>query len=130
MDSAKVRELDARYLASVLKVRFFPLVIDHAAGCRITDADGITRLDFTAGWAVANLGYNNTRVREAVADQFARTSFGTLTAMMSEQSAQLAERLAALVPGISRRRSGLACTAPTPMTVWPNSSRWRPAVGE
>ncbi len=99
MDSAKIRELDARYLASVLKVRFFPLVIERADGCRITDADGVTRLDFTAGWAVANLGYNNPRVRQAVADQFARTSFGTLTAMMSEQSALLGERLAALVPG-------------------------------
>ena len=77
MDSAKIRELDARYLASVLKVRFFPLTIDHADGCRITDADGVTRLDFTAGWAVANLGYNNACVREAVTSQFSRTSFGT-----------------------------------------------------
>ena len=56
VDSAKIRELDARYLASVLKVRFFPLIIERAEGCRITDADGVTRLDFTAGWAVANLG--------------------------------------------------------------------------
>jgi 4-aminobutyrate aminotransferase len=99
VDSAKIRGLDARYLASVLKVRFFPLVIERAEGCRITDADGVTRLDFTAGWAVANLGYNNARVREAVAGQFARTSFGTLTAMMSEHSARLAERLATLLPG-------------------------------
>ena len=99
MDSTKISELDGRYLASVLKVRFFPMVIERADGCRITDADGVTRLDFTAGWAVANLGYNNPRVRDAVADQFARTSFGTLTAMMSEQSARLAERLAGLIPG-------------------------------
>lgn len=99
MDSTKIRELDARYLASVLKVRFFPMVIDRADGCRITDADGVTRLDFTAGWAVANLGYNNPRVREVVTEQFARTSFGTLTAMMSEQSTRLAERLAGLLPG-------------------------------
>ena len=69
MDSAKIRELDARYLASVLKVRFFPLIIERAEGCRITDAEGVTRLDFTAGWAVANLGYNNARLREAVAGQ-------------------------------------------------------------
>src|SRR5215475_5310287 len=99
MDSAMIAGLDARYLASVMKVRFFPLTIASADGCRITDADGVTRLDFTAGWAVANLGYNNARVRQVVTDQFERTSFGTLTAMMSEQSAQLAERLTALVPG-------------------------------
>ena len=99
MDSAKILELDARYLASVMKVRFFPLVIASADGCRITDTSGVTRLDFTAGWAVANLGYSNARVREAVCDQFARSSFGTLTAMLNEPSVRLAERLAGLVPG-------------------------------
>ena len=99
MDSAKIIELDARYLASVMKVRFFPLVIASADGCRITDASGVTRLDFTAGWAVANLGYSNQRVREAVAAQFAQTTFGTLTAMLNEPSVRLGERLAALVPG-------------------------------
>jgi 4-aminobutyrate aminotransferase len=83
MDSAMIAGLDARYLASVMKVRFFPLTIASADGCRITDTDGVTRLDFTAGWAVANLGYNNPRVRNAVAAQFERTSFGTLTAMMN-----------------------------------------------
>lgn len=99
MDSEKISELDAQYLADVLKVRFFPLVIASADGCRITDAAGVTRLDFTAGWAVANLGYGNPRIQEAVTSQFARTSFGTLTAMMNEPSALLAQRLAGLMPG-------------------------------
>ena len=99
MDREKIIDLDARYLASVLKVRFFPLVIASADGCRITDASGVTRLDFTAGWAVANLGYSNARVREAVTAQLAQGTFGTLTAMMNEPSVRLAERLAGLVPG-------------------------------
>lgn len=99
MDIAKISELDARYLASVMKVRFFPLTIASAEGCRITDASGVTRLDFTAGWAVANLGYSNQRVREAVSAQFALASFGTLTAMQNEPSVRLGERLAGLVPG-------------------------------
>jgi 4-aminobutyrate aminotransferase len=99
VDSEKISELDTRYLADVLKVRFFPLVIASADGCRITDAAGVTRLDFTAGWAVANLGYGNPRIQQAVTSQFARTSFGTLTAMMNEPSALLAQRLAGLMPG-------------------------------
>jgi 4-aminobutyrate aminotransferase len=99
VDSAKILELDARYLASVMKVRFFPLVIASADGCRVTDASGVTRLDFTAGWAVANLGYSNERVREAIAAEVARSSFATLTAMLNEPSVRLAERLASLVPG-------------------------------
>jgi 4-aminobutyrate aminotransferase len=99
VDSEKIGELDTRYLASVLKVRFFPLVIASADGCRITDVAGTTRLDFTAGWAVANLGYGNPRIQQAVTGQFARTSLGTLTAMMNEPSVLLAERLAGLMPG-------------------------------
>ena len=43
MDSAMIAGLDARYLASVMKVRFFPLTIASADGCRITDTDGVTR---------------------------------------------------------------------------------------
>lgn len=99
MDTAGIHALDARYLASVLKVRFFPLAIAAAEGNRITDVDGRSYLDFTAGWAVANLGYSNARVRQAVVEQFTTTSFGTLTAMMSEPSARLAERLVRLMPG-------------------------------
>ncbi|HEY7012696.1 MAG TPA: aspartate aminotransferase family protein [Streptosporangiaceae bacterium] len=99
MDREKIIDLDARYLASVLKVRFFPLVIASADGCRITDASGVTRLDFTAGWAVANLGYSNARVREAITAQLAQGTFATLTAMLNEPSVRLAERLASLVPG-------------------------------
>jgi 4-aminobutyrate aminotransferase len=99
VDSEKISELDAQYLADVLKVRFFPLVIASADGCRITDTAGVTRLDFTAGWAVANLGYGNPRISHAVTSQFTRTSFGTLTAMMNEPSALLAQRLAGLMPG-------------------------------
>jgi 4-aminobutyrate aminotransferase len=99
MDTTEIHERDARYLASVLKVRFFPLAIAAAEGNRITDVDGRGYLDFTAGWAVANLGYSNERVRRAVTEQFATTSFGTLTAMMSEPSVRLAERLVELMPG-------------------------------
>ena len=128
MDSAKIIELDARYLASVMKVRFFPLVIASADGCRITDTSGVTRLDFTAGWAVANLGYGNARVREAVTAQLAQGTFATLTAMLNEPSVRLAERLASLVPATTRRRSGTGCTARTPTTAWPSWSRWPPGA--
>ena len=94
MDSEKIIELDARYLASVLKVRFFPLVIASADGCRITDASGVTRLDFTAGWAVANLGYGNARVREAITAQLAQGTFGD-----PHRHAERAQRPARRAPG-------------------------------
>ncbi|HEX3328233.1 MAG TPA: aspartate aminotransferase family protein [Actinomycetota bacterium] len=99
MDTSMLEKLDDQYLASVMKVRFFPMSIASARGSRITDVDGKSYLDFTAAWAVANLGYNNERVKRAVAEEFSKTTFGTLTAMMNEQSVRLAERLIDLVPG-------------------------------
>ncbi|MFZ0215936.1 MAG: aspartate aminotransferase family protein [Candidatus Dormiibacterota bacterium] len=99
MHTQEIKDLDARYLADVLKVRFFPFAIASAEGCRLVDVEGRSYLDFTAGWAVANTGYGNQRIRDAVVQQFERTSFGTLTAMMNEPSVRLAQRLAGAMPG-------------------------------
>jgi 4-aminobutyrate aminotransferase len=99
MDADSLKELDDRYIANVQKVRFFPLTIARADGVRLTDVDGRDYLDFSAGWAVANTGYNDPRIRQRVADQFRAVSFGTLTAMMNEPAVQLAERLVDLMPG-------------------------------
>jgi 4-aminobutyrate aminotransferase len=101
-DQSATAGIDARddaALASIMKIRFFPMAVSSAEGCRITDVDGRSYLDFTANWAVANLGYGNAAVRDAVARQFERTSFATLTSVMNEPSVELAERLIALMPG-------------------------------
>lgn len=99
MNTEEIRQRDDRFLANVQKVRFFPLAVANAEGSRVTDVEGRTYLDFTAGWAVANLGYGNKRIERVVGEQFAATSFGTLTAMMNEPSVRLAERLIGLMPG-------------------------------
>src|SRR5438270_13017648 len=98
-------ERDARVLGDVLKVRFYPIAVAEAKGCTITDVDGNAYLDFMAGWAVANTGYDNPEVTEPVIEQMRRTSFATLTALMNEQSVQLAERLIELVPGEFRKKA-------------------------
>jgi 4-aminobutyrate aminotransferase len=90
---------DERALASIMKIRFFPLAIAGAAGCRITDVEGRTYLDLTANWAVSNLGYGDPVVRRAVEEQHAATSFASLTTFMNEPSVRLAERLIDLMPG-------------------------------
>lgn len=95
----RIKALDDRYLADPLKVRFFPFALAAAEGNRLVDVEGRTYLDFTAGWAVANLGYGNQRVRDAIVEQFDRTSFGTLTAWMNEPAARLAQRLVEAMPG-------------------------------
>jgi 4-aminobutyrate aminotransferase len=90
---------DAAVLADSLKVRFFPFAAARAEGSTIYDVDGKKNLDFTAGWAVANIGYGDRRVVDAVHETFSRLSFATLVSMPHEQSAALAERLTALTPG-------------------------------
>jgi 4-aminobutyrate aminotransferase len=95
---------DERSLASIMKIRFFPMAVASAAGNRVTDVEGRTYLDFTANWAVANLGYSNERVREAVVEEFGKSSFATLTAFMHEPSVRLAERLTGLMPGTFEKK--------------------------
>ncbi len=92
-------ERDTRALGNVLKVRFYPLAVERAQGCTITDVEGVEYLDFMAGWAVANTGYGHPGVLEPVMAQMQKTSFATLTALMNEPAITLAERLVALMPG-------------------------------
>lgn len=90
---------DTAALGDVLKVRFYPLAVDHAEGCMIGDVDGREYLDFMAGWAVANTGYGAREVLDPVIAQMRKTSFCTLTAIMNEPAVALAERLIDLMPG-------------------------------
>jgi 4-aminobutyrate aminotransferase len=90
---------DAATLGDVLKVRFFPLAVESAQGCTITDVEGRRYLDFMAGWAVANTGYGTPEIVEPVIEQMRKTSFSTLTALVNEPAVELAERLIALMPG-------------------------------
>lgn len=92
-------ERDTRALGNVLKVRFYPLAVERAEGCTITDVDGQEYLDFMAGWAVANTGYGHPGVVGPVIEQMKKTSFATLTAIMNEPAVDLAERLIGLMPG-------------------------------
>jgi len=97
-------ERDAAVLSDTLKVRFFPLAIERADGCRIWDVEGREYLDFMAGWAVANTGYGNADVKKAVIEQMEKVSFMTLTALMNVPSIELAERLLQVIPGRGDRK--------------------------
>jgi 4-aminobutyrate aminotransferase len=89
---------DADLIADALKIRYNPLDVDRAEGCRLYDAAGRAYLDFGAGWSVAHLGYSNERLRRAVAEQLERTTYAGL--ISNDQPALvLAERLIELMPG-------------------------------
>lgn len=62
-----------------------PLFIKKGEGCRITDEDDNTYLDFCCSWGPLILGHNNDAIRELVMETVANgTSFGTPTKLGNE----------------------------------------------
>ncbi len=99
MTSGRVDDLvarDAAVIADSQKIRFFPFAPVAADGAHVIDADGRRRLDFTAGWAVANTGYRNARVREAILAEVERGAYAGVVSAAIEPAIVLAERLLSL----------------------------------
>ena len=82
-----------------------PMFAEEARGALLTDVDGNTFIDFGGGIGVMNIGHANGRVVEAVkskAEQLTHTCFYVTE---YEEYIELAERLNAIVPGPSEKRS-------------------------
>ncbi len=60
---------EARYYMHLVNRQ--PVVIERGEGVRVWDVDGREYLDFTAGWAVVNLGHAHPAVTAAVQYQAA-----------------------------------------------------------
>ena len=73
----------------------FPIVFDHGEGCELTDADGKTYLDFTAGIAVNCLGYHHPALTAALSDQ-AKKMLHVSNLYWHEPMVQAAEKLTRL----------------------------------
>ncbi len=91
--------LDDRLIADAIKIRFFPLAVAEGSGCRLRDVDGREYLDLTAGWALANTGYDHPHIQRRIREQLERTTFAGLVSATHPQAIELAERLIALTPG-------------------------------
>ena len=61
------KEIERQYYMQV--VRRQPVVIVRGKGTTVWDDVGKEYLDFTAGWAVNNVGHSNSEVAEAIANQ-------------------------------------------------------------
>lgn len=83
--------------------RAYPLVIDRAAGVNLWDVDGNRYLDFTAGIAVMNVGWNHPQVVRAVQEQMERLSHTAFADFCSGVPVRFAEELVRfLPPGLER----------------------------
>jgi 4-aminobutyrate aminotransferase len=79
--------------------RCYPLVVDQGSGAVIRDVDGNLFLDFTAGIAVCTTGHCHPEVVAAIRDQAGKLIHMSGTDFYYAPQIELAERLAALVPG-------------------------------
>jgi predicted acetylornithine/succinylornithine family transaminase len=59
--------VEKKYYAQT--VRRQPIVIIRGKGSKVWDVDGKEYLDFTAGWAVCNIGHNHPALVEAIQEQ-------------------------------------------------------------
>jgi 4-aminobutyrate aminotransferase/(S)-3-amino-2-methylpropionate transaminase len=93
--SAAVLARKAKVVCDPLDIHV-PAVIDHGRGARITDIDGNTFLDFSAGLGCQLVGYSHPRVVEAVQKQAASVSHTDFSVIPYESFVELAERLVSL----------------------------------
>lgn len=80
---------------------FDPIIVERAAGSFVYDADDNAVLDFTSGQMSALLGHSHPRIVAAVQNQVGKVAH-LFSGMLSRPVVELAERLAALAPGLDR----------------------------
>lgn len=76
-----------------------PHVVERTDGVRLYLADGRELVDGIASWWTACHGYNHPHIRAAVAAQLERMPHVMLGGLVHAPAAELAARLAALLPG-------------------------------
>ena len=97
-----ILERDSRVISQSM-AREYPLVLERASGMNLWDVDGNRYLDFTAGIAVMNMGWNHPEVIEAVQSQAKYLSHGAFLDFCSEVPVNFAEKLVRFMPaGINR----------------------------
>jgi len=76
--------------------------VEHAKGCRFTDCDSKTFVDFRLGYGPIILGYRDERVDRAVVEQIMRR--GTLSGFATALDATVVKQIKALCPNIGKMR--------------------------
>src|SRR5216117_3338376 len=96
-------ERDQKFM-SPSYTRIYPLVCARGSGAVIEDLDGNLFLDFTAGIAVTATGHCHPEVVAAIQDQAGKLLHMSGTDFYYQPQIDLAERLAKVAPGPSRKR--------------------------
>ena len=78
-----------------------PIVVDHALGAHLWDADGHEYIDYVCSWGALILGHAHPKVVQAIADQARR---GTSYGMPTELEVELASRIREALPSCEKVR--------------------------
>lgn len=87
------------YVTSSFVAAIEPVVVQHAEGARIVDADGREYIDCFAGIAVTNAGHLHPRIIAAAKEQLDRYVHAATYIYHVPAVGQLAQRLAEITPG-------------------------------
>ena len=78
-----------------------PIVVDHAAGARLWDADENEYIDYVCSWGALILGHAHPKVVQAITEQARR---GTSYGMPTELEVELATRIRNALPSCEKVR--------------------------
>ena len=95
---------DARAIADIERIRFFPATTVGGDGSYVIEADGRRVLDFSASWGAASLGYGHPAVAEAVSEAVRNMGAISLASCAVGHAVNLAEDLLAHFPDGGERR--------------------------
>ena len=84
--------------------RGYPAVIESGKGVWVTDVDGNVFLDFSAGIGVVSTGHCHPEVVKTIQEQSARLLHMSGTDFYYPNQANLAEKLAEIVPGAKNKK--------------------------
>jgi len=95
--SEKSRDIiDRDYEVISSLTRAYDLVVDHAKGSTIYDIEGNSYIDFAAGVAVMNIGYDCGKVKDAVFAQMGKMAHCGFSDFCAEMPVRLAEKLCSM----------------------------------
>ncbi len=92
----------------------YPLYVAHGNGCRVTDVDGVERIDFISNYTSLILGHCHPRVVEAVQLQATRLMS---SATANELEVEMAERLRERLPSVELVRFANSGTEATMLAI-------------
>ncbi len=109
---ASNKSLQARREAAVARgvATMLPFFAHRASNAEVWDVEGKRYIDFASGIAVLNTGHLHPKVSAAVTEQLGRFSHTCFQVMPYDSYIRLAERLNALVPGSTPKKTMLVST--------------------